>query len=100
MVQIGALWCGIRYHHLVASESTIRQSVTLPSKIARRVRELARRDRTSANRVIVDLIESGLEAREREKRTFFELADKLAQSSDTAEQKRLKKELARMTYGE
>jgi hypothetical protein len=50
--------------------------------------------------VIVDLIESGLEAREREKREFFELADRLAQSSDSAEQKRLKRELARMTYGE
>jgi hypothetical protein len=39
-------------------------------------------------------------AREREKREFFELADRLAQSSDSSEQKRLKKELARMTYGE
>ena len=78
----------------------VRQSVSLPSSVARRVRALAKRDRTSANRVIVDLIESGLEAREREKREFFELADRLARSSDSSEQKRLKKELARMTYGE
>jgi len=50
--------------------------------------------------VIVDLIESGLEAKEREKHAFFDLAEQLAQTSDRAEQKRLKEELARMTFGE
>jgi hypothetical protein len=41
-----------------------------------------------------------VEAKEREKIAFFELADRLARSSDTAEQKRLKEELGRMTFGE
>lgn len=50
--------------------------------------------------MIVDLIEAGLDAREQEKKTFFELADRLASSSEKSEQKRLKKELARLTYGE
>lgn len=50
--------------------------------------------------MIVDLIESGLEAREHEKRAFFELAERLAHSSNAAEQKSLKEELARMTFGE
>jgi hypothetical protein len=50
--------------------------------------------------VIVDLIEAGLDAREREKRAFYELADRLADADDPAEQKRIKKELARMTYGD
>lgn len=72
----------------------------MPSRIAQRVRTLAERQRTSANRVIVELIEAGLEAREREKRVFFELAERLAHSSSAAEQKRLKAELARMTFGE
>ena len=48
----------------------------------------------------MELIETGLEAREREKRTFFELADRLAHTPDAAEQKRLKEELARMTFGD
>jgi hypothetical protein len=48
----------------------------------------------------VELIETGLEAREREKRTFFELADRLAHVTDASEQKRLKEELARMTFGD
>ena len=81
-------------------EKIVRQSVSLPSSIARRVRSLAKRERTSANRVIVNLIETGLEAREREKREFFELAERLANATSTAEQKRLKEELARMTFGE
>jgi hypothetical protein len=50
--------------------------------------------------VIVNLIETGLEAREREKQQFFELAERLARAETTAEQKRLKEELARMTFGD
>jgi predicted DNA-binding protein len=79
-------------------KTAVRQSVSLPSGVARRVQALAKRQRTSANRVIVELIETGLEAQEREKKAFFELADRLAQSSDVAEQKRLKEDLARMTF--
>jgi ParB-like chromosome segregation protein Spo0J len=81
-------------------EKPIRQSVSLPPRIARRVKALARTKKTSASRVVVDLIEAGLEAREREKNLFFELADRLARSPDAAEQKRLKEDLARMTFGD
>jgi hypothetical protein len=38
-------------------------------------------------------------AQEREKKEFFDLADRLAHSSEPFEQKRLKEELARMTFG-
>jgi hypothetical protein len=85
---------------MTQSQRSVRQSVSLPSAIAQRVQALAKRRRTSANRVIVDLIESGLEAKEREKAAFLDLADRLARTSDRAEQKRLKEELARMTFGE
>ncbi|HEX3578548.1 MAG TPA: hypothetical protein VHY33_08280 [Thermoanaerobaculia bacterium] len=81
-------------------QKSVRQSVSLPLTVARRVQALAKRRRISANRVIVDLIESGLEAKEREKIAFLEVADRLAHTSDDAEQKRLKEELARMTFGE
>jgi len=84
---------------MAASPRSVRQSVSLPSAVARRVQALAKRRRTSANRVIVDLIQSGLEAKEREKIAFFDLAERLAHSSDRDEQKRLKEELARMTFG-
>lgn len=49
---------------------------------------------------MVDLIESGLEAKEREKQRFLELADRLAKTHDVEEQARLKDELARMTFGD
>jgi hypothetical protein len=74
--------------------------VSLPHAIARRVQALAKRHRTSANRVIIDLIERGLEAKDREKAAFFSLADQLAETEDAKEQKRLKEQLARMTFGE
>lgn len=84
---------------MAETEKSVRQSVSIPSRVARRVQALAKRRRTSASRVIVELIETGLDAREREKRTFFELADRLAHTTDTSEQKRIKEELARMTFG-
>ena len=80
-------------------ERPVRQSITLPSRVAKRVRTLARDRRTSASRVLVDLVEAGLEAREAEKRRFLELADGLARSKDPAEQARIKRELARLTFG-
>jgi predicted DNA-binding protein len=82
------------------AEKTVRQSVSLPARVARRVKSLAKSSSTSANRVIVELIESGIEAREQEKKRFFELADRLAHSRDADDQKRLKAELARLTFGE
>lgn len=81
-------------------ERSVRRSVSLPARVARRVKSLAQTKNTSTSRVIADLIESGLEAREREKKRFFELADRLARSRDLEEQRRLKEELARMTFGE
>jgi predicted DNA-binding protein len=82
------------------AERTVRQSVSLPARVARRVKSLAKTSSTSANRIIVDLIESGIEAREQEKKRFFEIADRLTRSRDAEEQTRLKEELARMTFGE
>ena len=65
-------------------------------------RPISRRGAAGAfrNRVLVELIESGLAAREQEKKRFLELAERLASSQDREEQSRLKEELARMTFGE
>ena len=82
------------------AEKPVRQSVSLPARVARRVKALAKTSSTSANRIIVDLIECGIEAREQERKRFFELADRLADSRNAEDQKRLKEELARLTFGE
>jgi len=50
--------------------------------------------------MLVELIESGLESKEAEKRRFFDLADRLTASADERERKRIKKELAKLTFGE
>jgi predicted DNA-binding protein len=82
------------------SEKSQRQSVSLAPRVARRVKALARSRQTSASRVIAELVETGLEAQEAEKQRFFDLADRLSRSDDADEQKLLKEELARMTFGE
>jgi len=81
-------------------EKPVRQSVSLPARLARRVRTLAKNRNTSTNRVLVELIETGIETKESEKSRFFELADRLVTTSDPAERKRIKERLAQMTFGE
>lgn len=82
-----------------AVEKPVRQSVSLSPRVVRRVRALAKAKKASASRVLAELVESGLEAQEREREHFFDLADRLARSTDPVEQKRLKEELARLTFG-
>ena len=84
---------------MATRETNVRQSVSLPAPIAKRVKAIARTQKTSANRVIVNLIESGLEAQEQERNRLFELADQLTRSKSASEQQRLKDELARLVFG-
>ena len=82
------------------TEKAVRQSVSLPPPLARRLKALAKSQRVSSNRILVDLVETGLRSRDEEKRKFLELADRLTKSTDAKEQRELKKQLARMTFGE
>jgi hypothetical protein len=82
------------------SQKSVRQSVSLPAGVAKHVHAIAKKRNTSANRVIVDLIEAGLEAKEGEKKRFFELANRLTETGDPEERQHLKEELARLTFGE
>ena len=68
--------------------------------MAKRVRALAKTRKTSANRVLVDLIEAGLQSKDAEKERFFLLVNRLTESSSSVERQRLKEELARMTFGD
>jgi hypothetical protein len=86
--------------HMATTARTFRQSVSLPPRLAHRIKTLARTKRTSASRVIAELLESGLNAQEQERKRFLELADQLTRSKDAREQQRLKDELARLTFGD
>ena len=59
---------------------------------------MARRQNRSANRVLEHLIEAGLEAKEAEKRRFFELTERLRAVTNPIELQQIKEELARMTF--
>ena len=80
--------------------NSIRQRVSLPARIAKRVLALAETKKTSASRVLVDLIETGLQAKEAQHQRFFEITDLLAETSDPVERKRPQEELARMTFAD
>jgi metal-responsive CopG/Arc/MetJ family transcriptional regulator len=82
------------------THSSVRQSVSLPARIAKRVLALAETKKTSASRVLADLIETGLQTKEAKHRRFFELMDRLAEATDPQERKRLQEELARMAFAE
>jgi hypothetical protein len=78
----------------------VRRSVSLPEPTARKVASIARRHRLSDNRVMVELIEEGIEARKAKEKAFFELAERFRPSEDSAEVKRLGEELGRFVFGE
>jgi hypothetical protein len=85
---------------MATTEKAIRKSITLPSPIAKRVTALAKSRKVSSNRILVELVETGLRSKEEEKRRFFELANRLSTSTDAKEQQELKEQLALMTFGE
>jgi ABC-type branched-subunit amino acid transport system ATPase component len=80
---------------MAIADNTVPQSLELPAQTARRVEALASAQHTTAERVFVDLIEAGLESRQ-----YEELVERLASSTDPAGRKRLKEELAKLTFGE
>ena len=78
---------------------TVRQSVSLPANVAAQVRNLAKRRRLSANRMLVELVENGIEAEKRKQQEFFELAERFRDATDPKEIKRLGDQMGRMVFG-
>jgi metal-responsive CopG/Arc/MetJ family transcriptional regulator len=78
----------------------VRRSVTLPTKVAEQVERLARKRRLSDNRVLVELIEQGLEARKQKEKEFISLAGRFRAASEPEEIKRLGDEMGRFIFGE
>jgi hypothetical protein len=60
----------------------VRQSVSLPTNVAAQVRSLAKTRRLSANRLLVELIENGMEAEKRKQQEFFDLAERFRTATD------------------
>ena len=83
----------------VAESKNVRQSVSLPVKVASQVRTMAKSRKLSATRMLVELIENGIEAEKRKQREFFDLAERFRNESDPDAAKRLGDQLGRMVFG-
>ena len=83
----------------VSTSRAVRQSVTLPANVAAKVRRMAKSRRLSANRLLVELIETGMEAEARKQQEFFDLAERFRNAADPEEVKRLGEQMGEMVFG-
>ena len=84
---------------MVTKEKTVRQSVTLPARVAAQVRTIAKRRCLSASRVLVELLEEGIQSRKQKEKAFFELARRFRAAAEPDEVSRLGNELGKMMFG-
>ena len=77
----------------------VRQSVSLPAKLARQVQTMAKQKRVSANRMLVELVEEGIELKKQKEKAFFELAERFRTATDPKEIQQLGDELGKMVFG-
>jgi predicted DNA-binding ribbon-helix-helix protein len=89
-----------RVRSKVSSVRRVRRSVSLPAKVAKQVETIARQRDLSDNRVLVELIEQGIEASRQKEKAFFELAERFRTASDREQVKQLGDELGRFVFGE
>ena len=78
----------------------LRRSLTLPPEIDKQVGAMAKQRRLSDNRILVELIEYGIEARKQKEKDFFRLAERFRAASDPEEVKQLGDQLGRFVFGE
>jgi hypothetical protein len=83
-----------------ARQKQLRRSLTLSHDVVKQVESIAKRRRLSDNRVLVELIELGIEAQKQKERAFFELAERFRSAADPAQIKQLGNELGRFVFGE
>ncbi|HEY6305840.1 MAG TPA: hypothetical protein VI488_05185 [Candidatus Angelobacter sp.] len=84
----------------MAATKQVRRSVTLPQQVDKQIETIAKDRRLSGNRVLLELLELGLEARKQKEKAFFELAERFRDSKDPEEVKQLGDELGRFVFGE
>src|SRR6267378_8091598 len=65
-----------------SANKIVRQSVSLPVNVAAQVRSLAKTRRLCSNRMLVELIENGINAEKRKQQEFFELAELFRNATD------------------
>ena len=84
---------------MAAKNKKVRQSISLPAKVAAQVRTIAKTRKLSSSRILVELIENGIEAEKNKQQEFLELAELFRNTSDPQEAKRLGDKLGKMVFG-
>jgi len=104
--QSGAYWCIVVYPLYMAvtkkrsrNDGSVRRSVSIRPEIHGRIEDLAREQKRSTNQIIENLLTAGLDAKEQEKRRFFEVAERFRTATSPSDVKQAKEELARMIFG-
>ncbi len=77
----------------------VRQSVTMPAKLALQVRAMAKSRRLSSARMLVELIENGVESEKRRHQEFLELAERFRNEKDPEVARQLGEKLGSMVFG-
>lgn len=80
-------------------QKIVRQSVSLPAKLASEVRAMAKAKRLSSTRLLVELIENGIAAEKQKQKAFFDLAERFRNESDPETAKVLGEQLGQMVFG-
>jgi hypothetical protein len=78
----------------------VRRSITLPREIAKQVEAISKQRRLSDNRVLVELIEQGIQAQKEKEKAFFELAQRFREADDPEQVEQLGDQLGRFVFGE
>ena len=81
------------------AEKAVRQSVSLPPRLAKQVSNMAKTRKLSKNRMLLELIENGIDADKRKQQQFFALAERFRNEQDPEAANRLGDELGRMVFG-
>ena len=84
---------------MATRDKAVRKIVVLPLRTAERVSALAKSQHSTAHRVLLDLIEAGLQSKDAEKQHYLDMVEQLSVSTDPAARQQLKQELARLTFG-
>jgi metal-responsive CopG/Arc/MetJ family transcriptional regulator len=82
-----------------ATGEAVRQSVSLPPRLAKQVDSMAKSRKLSRNRMLLELIENGLDAEKRKQQRFFALAERFRNEHDPEAANRLGDELGKMLFG-
>ncbi|MGA7412568.1 MAG: hypothetical protein WBW33_18970 [Bryobacteraceae bacterium] len=97
---LGRLYTALVHNGVMKlAEKVVRQSVSLPPRLAKQVGSMAKNRKLSKNRMLLELIENGIDAEKRKQEQFFALAERFRNEQDPEAANRLGDELGRMAFG-